>query len=310
MPPDKHPETPPRTSLASMTGYADLAGGTGDVGWLWEARSVNGRGLDLRLRLPEGMEALEPPLRAALGPALARGSVTVSLRLAPGARGALPRLNPAALEAALAALGAARAVAARAGFDLAPVSAADLLGLRGVLEAETRNPAEAEGVMAALQAEIPALADRLLEARAAEGVALHAILAAQIDRLAALTRAGREAAGARAPRMAEALRRRVEAVLADGAPVEEARLAQELALIAVRADISEELDRLDAHVAAARALLDAAGPVGRKLDFLTQEFNREANTLCSKAGAADLTAIGLEMKVVIDQMREQVQNVV
>jgi uncharacterized protein (TIGR00255 family) len=296
--------------LASMTGYADLAGGAGDLAWVWEARSVNGRGLDLRLRLPEGMEALEPPLRAALGPSLARGSVTVSLRLGPGARTALPRLNPMALGAAIDALRAAASEAARAGFELAPMTAADLVGLRGVLEAEARNPGEAEGVLAALQADIPPLVERLLAARAAEGAALRAILASQIDRIAVLAAAAREAAAARGPRMAEALRMRVEAVLAAGAPVDEARLAQELALIAVKADVSEELDRLDAHVEAARALLDDDGPVGRKLDFLTQEFNREANTLCSKAGAADLTAIGLEMKVVIDQMREQVQNVV
>jgi uncharacterized protein (TIGR00255 family) len=296
--------------IASMTGHADLAGGGDDLAWLWEARSVNGRGLDLRLRLPDGFEALEAPLRAAAAPVLMRGSVTIALRIGAGSRGAgLPRLNPAALEAAIAALREAEGAAGRAGLDLAPLSAAEILGLRGVIEAEGGNPAETERLIEALQAEIPELVERLRAARIAEGAALRGILAAQIDRIAALASAARTAAGARGPRMAEALRVRLQAVLGAGAPVDEARLAQELALLAVKADVSEELDRLEAHVDAARVLLDADGPVGRKLDFLTQEFNREANTLTAKAGAADLTTIGLEMKVVIDQMREQVQNV-
>jgi uncharacterized protein (TIGR00255 family) len=147
------------------------------------------------------------------------------------------------------------------------------------------------------------------DARRKEGAALATLIESQIDRIAALTSAARETAEARAGRSGELLRRRMEAVLAGTAAVDEARLAQELAVIAVRADVTEELDRLDAHVAAARTLLAGDGPVGRKFDFLMQEFNREANTLCAKSGAADLTAVGLELKVVVDQMREQVQNV-
>jgi uncharacterized protein (TIGR00255 family) len=189
------------------------------------------------------------------------------------------------------------------------MTAADLLGVRGVLEPEAVAPAENAAVMAALTAEIEALLAALRRARAAEGVALGALIAAQLDRVEALARDARATAEARAGRSGALLRSRLEALLAGTAAVDEARLAQELALIAVRADVTEELDRLEAHVAAGRGLLADDGPVGRKLDFLTQEFNREANTLCSKAGAADLTAIGLEMKVVIDQMREQVQNV-
>jgi uncharacterized protein (TIGR00255 family) len=296
-------------ALESMTGFADLAGGAEGLSWGWEARSVNGRGLDLRLRLAEGFEALEAPVRAAFTAGFARGSVTVSLRLARGSATALPRINAAALEAAVAAADAAAATAARLGLDLAPMTAADLLGVRGVLEADAGLPSENAGVMAALTAEIGALVAALRASRAAEGAALARVLAGQLDRIATLTVAARGTAEARAARSGALLRERLTAVLAATAAVDEARLAQELALIAVRADISEELDRLEAHVAAARALLGGDGPVGRKLDFLTQEFNREANTLCSKAGAADLTAIGLEMKAVIDQMREQVQNV-
>lgn len=295
--------------LTSMTGFADRAGEAEGVAWNWEARSVNGRGLDLRLRLPEGFEAVEQPLRAALAAALSRGSVSVGLRVAQPPRGATPRLNLVALAAAVeAALAAAETASAR-GLDLAPMTAADLLSLRGVIETDTAAPGDAAGVIAALAADATALAAGLKAARETEGAALSRVLADQLDRIAALAGAARQAAEARAPRLAEALKARVEALVAQAPGLDDARLAQELALLAVRMDVTEELDRLGAHVAAGRALLDTEGPVGRKLDFLTQEFNREVNTLCSKAQAAELTAIGLEMKVVVDQMREQVQNV-
>jgi uncharacterized protein (TIGR00255 family) len=296
-------------TLMSMTGFADLAGEADGVAWIWEARSVNGRGLDLRLRLPEGFEALEAPLRAAATAGLARGSVTVGLRFARGANAAVPRLNGPALEAAIGAAGTAAEAAARLGLDLAPMTAADLLAVRGVLEPEAAAPAENPAVVAALVAGIEPLIAALRRARQAEGGGLERLLAGQIDRIGTLARAARATAEARAARAGELLRTRVEAVLGATAMVDEARLAQELALLAVKADVTEELDRLEGHVAAARQLVAGDGPVGRKLDFLTQEFNREANTLCAKAGSAELTALGLEIKVVIDQMREQVQNV-
>jgi uncharacterized protein (TIGR00255 family) len=295
--------------LTSMTGFADLAGGAEGLGWTWEARSVNGRGLDVRLRLPEGFEALDAPVRAAVAAGVARGSVTIGLRMGSGARATTPRLNPEALDAAIAAALAAGEAASRRGLDLGPMTAADLIAVRGVMETEASLPSENPEVIAALTAEAGELVARLASARAAEGAAIAHILSAQIERIAELASAARVVAAARGARQAEVLRARIDAVLAAAAPVDEGRLAQELALIAVKADVAEELDRLDAHVAAARALIAADGPVGRKLDFLTQEFNREANTLCSKAQAAELTAIGLEMKVVIDQVREQVQNV-
>jgi uncharacterized protein (TIGR00255 family) len=296
--------------LTSMTGFADQPGTAEALTWSWEARSVNGRGLDLRLRLPEGFETLEAPVRAAAARSIARGSVTVALRLGRGgAGGLLPRLNADALAAAVAAAMAANEAAAGQGLDLAPMTAADLLAVRGVLEAEGAAPAENAAVMAALTEGIEAVFAALRQARESEGAALGTLIGGQLDRIEALAQAARATAEARAGRNGTLLRSRLEAVLAGTAAVDEARLAQELAVIAVRADVTEELDRLEAHVAAARELLAADGPVGRKLDFLTQEFNREANTLCAKAGAADLTAIGLEMKVAIDQMREQVQNV-
>ncbi len=291
-----------------MTGHADLSGNAGGLAWTWEARSVNGRGLDLRLRLPEGFDALDAPVRQAAAGVINRGSVTLALRLERGGTTALPRLNPEVLEAAVTAALDAGAVAARRGLDLAPMTAADLLGVRGVVEAEVAAPTENTGLIAELVRAAAAVFAALAEARAVEGAALARVLAAQLDRVAALVAAARETAEGRAAKSGALLRERLEAVLAV-IPVDEARLAQELAVIAVKADVSEELDRLEAHVDAARGMIAGAGPVGRKLDFLMQEFNREANTLCSKAGAADLTAIGLELKVVVDQMREQVQNV-
>lgn len=297
-------------ALTSMTGFATVAGGADTAGWVWEARSVNGRSLDLRLRLAEGFETLDPIVRAAASGVLARGTVTVSLRFARGASsGVLPRLNPAALDAAVTAALAAGEAAAAAGLDLAPMTAADLLSVRGVLEGDSLPPSEDPALVAAIQEGAAALFAALSAARAAEGAAIAGIVAGQLDRIAALVVGARTTAEARSARSGELLGARMAALLAGTAAVDEARLAQELALLAVRADVTEELDRLEAHVGAARVLIAGAGPAGRKLDFLMQEFNREANTLCSKAGSAELTAVGLELKAVIDQMREQVQNV-
>lgn len=296
--------------LSSMTGFADVPGSAEGLSWSWEARSVNGRGLDLRLRLPEGFEPLDASVRAVFGKVFARGSITVGLRLARGgAAAALPRLSRPGLEAALETAAAASGLAASRGMALAPPTVGELLSLRGVIEADTGLPSENETVLRAVTGGIEPLAAALAEARAAEGAGLAALIAARVDEIERLGHAARGSAEARAARTGELLRSRVRALLDASDIADEARLAQELALIAVRADVSEELDRLDAHVAAARELLAGHGPVGRKLDFLTQEFNREANTLCSKSGDSKLTAIGLQIKVAIDQMREQVQNV-
>jgi uncharacterized protein (TIGR00255 family) len=296
-------------ALISMTGHADLPGASGALAWTWEARSVNGRGLDLRLRLPDGFEPLDSAIRAAAAAVFSRGSITVSLRLGAGQGGTVPRLNRAALEAVLNALQSATAAAGERGIDLAPATPADLLSLRGVLEFDQAGPAESPEVASAIRSGIEPLFAALAEARRQEGAALAEVLGAQIARMRMLVGEARVSAEARAARTGELLGSRVAALLAARAPADTERLAQELALIAVKADVSEELDRLAAHVAQAEGLIRAEGPVGRKLDFLMQEFNREANTLCSKAGSAELTAVGLEMKVVIDQMREQVQNV-
>lgn len=293
--------------MRSMTGFAAEAFEAGGRRWRFEARSVNGRGLELRLRLADGTEGLEPGFRAAAAKRLSRGSVSVALRPDEAGETGAPALNLAALDAAIAAAKIVEARAAAAGLDLQPASLGEILGLRCVLEAGASAPDEEAAP--AFRAAFDRLLSALDAARAEEGARLSSTLSGQIDRIAALTDAAEAAfaeqeAGAPA-RLAERVARLQEA----GAEPAPERLAQELALLAVKADVREELDRLRGHVEAARALLAAQGPVGRKLDFLTQEFNREANTLCSKAGSAALTAIGLDLKVVIDQLREQAQNV-
>lgn len=295
----------------SMTAFATSRGqGAGALAawsWVWDLRSVNGKGLDLRLRLPEGVEGLEAAVRAELARRLTRGNVTLGLRLTRAAGGEGLRLNPAMLSAALAALAQVQGAAAAAGVALASPSAAEVLAIRGVTETAGADDTDAAALLAALMADFAVTLDAFEAMRAAEGRALATVLAAQIDGIAALVADARTAAEARRPRAAEMFRETLARVT-EGIDADPARVAQELALLAVKSDITEELDRLAAHIKAARALLAQGGPVGRKFDFLAQEFNREANTLCSKAGDIALTRIGLDLKHLIDQMREQVQN--
>lgn len=294
--------------IQSMTGFASAKGQMGPYGWSWELRSVNAKGLDLRLRVPDWISGLEAALRNRLGAALARGSVTLSLRVTREDDAGTLAVNQPQLDAVLDALAVVEARAHEKGLSLASTRAADLLGQRGVLEQVSPEDETGPLRQALLDGFEPLLAE-FLAMRAAEGRALHDVLGAQIDQIEALTVRATAAAEDRRADMAQALRHALARVLDNAAGADEDRVAQELALIAVKADITEELDRLGAHVGAARDLLAADGPVGRKLDFLTQEFNREANTLCSKSQSKALTAIGLELKAVIDQLREQVQNV-
>lgn len=289
----------------SMTGFALRRGQGAGHDWTWELRSVNGKGLDLRLRLPEGIEGLEAAVRAELTRALARGNVSLTLKVQRDEGTAALRVNRGALAAVLAALAEVEGAAMEAGVTLAQATQAEVLAVRGVLEMATGDEDTAP-LRAALIANLPALIADFKANRAAEGAALAVALAGQIDRIEALTGEARAAAEARRDAAAETLRAQVARVLAEA--VDAGRLAQELALIAVKADVTEELDRLGAHVAAARSLLADGDAVGRRFDFLMQEFMREANTLCSKAQSQALTRIGLDLKTVIDQMREQVQN--
>lgn len=294
-----------------MTGYAAATGeistDMGTYACQWDLRAVNGRGLDLRFRLPDWLEGLEVALRKVLSERVNRGNVSLSLKLSRAESGATLRLNPAALDAAVAMVIAAESQAEARGLGLAPMTAADLLALKGVID--TGPEAVDQGaLLRELLARVEPLIDAFEAARMAEGAALAQVIGAQIDTIAGLTTDARTAAAARRPDQIDALKAAL-ARLSEAAPgVDAGRLEQELALIAVKTDVTEELDRLEAHVGAARKLLAAAEPIGRKLDFLMQEFNREANTLCSKAQSTELTRIGLDLKTVIDQMREQVQN--
>ena len=292
----------------SMTGFAARKGAAPGLDWAWDLRSVNGKGYDLRLRLPEGIEGLEAAVRADVGRGVTRGNVSLTLKLNRLAEADAVRVNAGALASVLAALHVVEDAAVEANLRLAPTTGADLLMVRGVLEGGSAE-ADNSGLLAALIADLPGLLTDFARARAAEGAALAAILADQVNQIAALAAVARTEAEARRPQIAATLRSNLARVIDNSDGADPARVAMELAMLAVKADVTEELDRLEAHVAAARALLGDTAPLGRKLDFLMQEFMREANTLCSKAASADLTRTGLDLKVVIDQMREQVQNV-
>jgi uncharacterized protein (TIGR00255 family) len=292
----------------SMTGFASLRGSLDGWTWTWDLRSVNGRGLDLRIRVPDWIEGLEVAIRSALQAAAGRGNVTLSLKLARDTEATVVTLDREALSAILSVMLEIENMAAEHDLAVRHATAAEIAALPGVLATRTGDD-DTITLKEALLADLPALVAAFQTSRDGEGAALAGIIGGQIDRIAALTAQAAGHADARADAQAAALKTNIAKVLEAAEGVDPARIAQELALLAVKSDVTEELDRLGAHVAAARALLADTGPKGRKLDFLMQEFNREANTLCSKAGSADLTAIGLDLKTVIDQMREQVQNV-
>jgi len=294
--------------IRSMTGFASAKGERGDYSWGWELRSVNAKGLDMRLRVPDWLEGLEAALRGDLAKAVARGNVTLSLRLMRSDAAAGAAVNEDVMAAALDALARIEEEAMARGVTLAPSKASDLLGLRGMMEAAAGDE-DTAALTAQLRAELKPLIEDFLAMRRAEGRALEQLLRGQLVQVSGLVERAAVLAEARKPAVAETLRGNLRRILDNAEGADPDRVAQELAMMAVKADVTEELDRLRAHVGAAGELLDAGGAVGRKLDFLMQEFNREANTLCSKSQNAELTKAGLELKAVIDQMREQVQNV-
>ena len=291
--------------LMSMTGFARSAGSGLGYRWTWELRSVNGKGLDIRLRLPPSVDTLEQSVRERLGARLQRGNLQVTLSLQKEESASQLRVNEPLLAEVL-------ALIARIGarVDAAPASLDGILSIRGILETVDAedDPAKAAELLRLLAADFERAVEDIVRSRTSEGTAIGAVLRTrltEIDRL-------RQAAEDSPARRPEVIRRRladqVAALMDASANFDSDRLHQEAALLATRADIREELDRLAAHVAAATSLLDEGGPVGRKLDFLAQEFNRETNTLCAKANDRSLTAIGLDLKSAVDQLREQIQN--
>lgn len=289
--------------ISGMTGFGRADGAAGDWSWSVEARSVNGRGLEVRFRGPPGFDNLERLAKAAAQARLARGQVTVGVQAKRAESAAAVRVNEAVL-ARYADL-AARLAADGA----APPTADGLLALRGVLEApEDADDAEARSAIeAAMAAAIDQALDALQDSRRREGAQLLPVIEAFVERIEALVARAEQEAAAQVEAVRDRFARRM-AELAPDAPGLDERVFLEAAALATKADVREELDRLLAHVAAARALLQQP-PAGRKLDFLMQEFMREANTLCSKSATTALTGIGLDLKAVIEQLREQVQNV-
>lgn len=296
-----------KRAIRSMTGFAAGRGAGAGCDWHWDLRAVNGKGLDLRLRLPDWIEGLEPALRTRAAAVLARGNVSVSLKVDRAGAAESPYVSIVALDAALTALAVVRARAKAAGVAVADPTTAEILAMRGVTEGAPADD-DQTALLALLIGDFDAVLAALVAMRETEGRALAGIIAGQLDRIEVLVAEASAAATARRPEMQRQLEENLARVMAGGA-ADPDRVAQELALMTVKADVTEELDRLVAHVAAGRGLIGEAGAVGRKLDFLMQEFMREANTLCSKSGNAALTRIGLDLKTVIDQMREQVQNV-
>lgn len=299
--------------MRSMTGFASAEGAleAEGVAFRWDAKSVNGRGLDLKIRAPAGWDAEEPGWRALASKRFARGSVSLSLTLSETApEGALSLNHEALARAAGWAAEAAKALEA-AGVAAQGASPEALLQIRGVLEsAQTERRSErSEALSRAVAAALEKALDGLAAARAEEGARLAETLGRIVTEIESLTKAAAERAEARSGTAKERLAERVAALIEAGAPSDEGRLAQELAMLATRLDVQEEIDRLRAHIEAARGLIAAGEPVGRKMDFLAQEFLREANTLCSKSQDAPLTETGLALKVAIDQLKEQAANV-
>ena len=292
--------------LVSMTGFADSQGAVENSRWRWEAKSVNGRGLDVRLRLPMGLEGIEQAARVLAAERFHRGSVQATLTFEPQDGARALKIDPVALAAAVR---IAKEVASETG--LAPARVDGLMSLKGVLVQDEalaiETPARAARDAAILES-LSLAFDALARARATEGVKLQAALTGLLDTIEQATRDAAVLAAA----IPELLRDKLLAQVSDlvaSKEIPHERIVQEVALLATKADVREELDRLAAHVQEARALIASGASVGRRLDFLAQELNREANTLCSKSADIQLTRLGLSLKAAIDQFREQAQNV-
>jgi len=293
--------------ITSMTGFARVEGSWQNIRWTWELKSVNSKGLDVRYRLPSGLEAHDRAVKSIVAGGLARGNVNCQLSMESGDAGVQLVVNERALDSAVV---AAKRSAEKYGLELPKI--ADLMALRGVVDVQDSELSEEDrqdrdsAILETLKQAVEALA----KDRGREGEHLYTALRQRVDEIDLLTRRAEQDVSGQVDAIRAKLSAQIAEALGDtGITIEQERLAQETAVLALKADVSEETDRLHAHVLAARDLLDADEPVGRKFDFLAQEFGREANTLASKAASNELSAIALELKVVIDQMREQIQNV-
>ncbi len=289
-----------------MTGFGRSQGASVEVDWLWELRAVNGKGLDVRLRLPNGYERLEPQARKLCGEKLGRGNIQASLTLKSRSGTAVPIVNEAALQQVI-----DNITAIERKLPVQHSTGAQILGLRGVMElAEpTMSDEDRNTLDAAVLTGLSTALDTLNDHRGSEGTALSKILLGHLTSVEKLNALAEADPSRTADVMAEKLQEQMARLGETASSIDRDRLYQEVALLVTKADIREELDRLAAHTDAGRKLIKQGSPIGRKLEFLAQEFNRECNTLCSKSNAVSLTEIGLELKVVIDQFREQILNV-
>ncbi len=293
--------------ISSMTGFAVARGQRDTCAWTWEVKSVNGKGRDIRCRLPSGFDGLEIPSRERAARCLRRGNILLQLTITRASGSGTYRLNRAMLDQVLSLLAEVRERVP----DAAPPSADGLLALHGVIEAADDEMSEQDrkDLEEALLAGLDGALESLAAARAEEGARLAAVLGGQLDAIAGLCREIEGLAAAQPATIRERLASQVAELLAAVPALPEERLAQEAALLMTKADVREEVDRLEAHLEAARTLMAADEPIGRRLDFLCQELNREANTLCSKSADVALSRLGLELKAVVEQFREQVQNI-
>ena len=291
--------------LTSMTGMASMSGASGPYDWSMELRGVNNKGLDIRTRVPEWLVGFDQSTRKVISSQVARGSLQFSLKISHVAGQGQRQIDPDKLDHILTNAVVLAEHAAQKGLLVAPLTLSDIAAQNGFIDVEANTAAQRQ-VMKVLTEGLPELITQFQASRKAEGASLHRILADNLMQMEELITQASATLKGRAERYEYNFRAAVARLKQDIDPV---RLAQEMAILAVKSDITEEIDRLQAHIAAAQGLLTSDVPSGRKFDFLMQEFNREANTLCSKSGSKVLTAIGLEIKVLIDQMREQVQNV-
>lgn len=294
-------------TLQSMTGFSRLDGALGNFNWAWELKSVNGKSLDIRWRLPYGYDFLEAELKTRVAKQLRRGNLQINLVLDAQSTEKLPVINQAVLDAVIK---MTEVIGAKT--NTAPLTVDGLLSIKGVVDYTADNLDDDEQTALRNQALLSSFEEAvtaLTDARLSEGAAIEKVLLDQVAQIENLKLQIDKDPSRSAEAIKKSLADKVSKLLDDSASLDEQRLYQEAAILATKADLQEELDRLAAHCVAARELLNEEGAIGRKLDFLAQEFNRECNTVCSKANSTAVTQAGLQMKVVIDQFREQIQNI-
>lgn len=293
-------------SLKSMTGFASSSASHGGYSWSFEVKSVNAKGLDIRSRVPSFLDGLDIEIKKHVSNALQRGTIFVNLNIERDGADNDFTINTKLLDSLIE---TASSYADRPG--IASASIDGLLNIKGVIDFSSKDIDEAtkKQLLDALINNLQVAVSQLIEARSSEGARMQEILSKNMDEMLELVTSAEKSAAVRIDAVRERFQANVERLLQDDASISKDRLEQEIAMLAVKADITEEIDRLKSHITEAREIMESSDAVGRRLDFLSQEFNREANTLCSKSNDKDLTRIGLAMKILIDQFREQIQNI-